>query len=111
MMDMLGDSKSMRAIYISMALITILVLVGIAVLIFFNKETTELIAIAAAKLGLDGVGGVYRSVKVDAPIRHLNAQLEVEKAAKEADVPSPLLPGLTAPSRVAEDPFSQGGNS
>lgn len=110
--DFLGDSKSMKIVYLSVALGIVLVVVGIAVYVLFDKDVTNLIALGLGKLGFDSGTSVYRSVKVDAPVRHLNAQLEIEKAARDEQVPAPMLPNLTSvttPSRLASDPLEERG--
>lgn len=108
MMDALSASKSMRAVYLSIGLGVTLVAVGIAVYVIFDKEVTELIAIGLGKLGIDSGTATYRSVKVDAPVRHAYAQLEIEKQARAANVATPVVPTLERPSKAAEDPYERG---
>lgn len=92
-MDALGDSKSQRIVVFTIAVAIIVVAFTVIVFVVFAEQVkdvqTAIVTVVMGllgKLGFDSGSMVYRSVKVDAPIRQSYAALDVAEKAKAAGV-------------------------
>lgn len=72
-------SKTMVLLVVMAGLIVFLIFIGVAVKVVFDVEVFELIGAGIAALTGQSLGGIYRNVKVDGPIRM--AQSGVSAAA------------------------------
>ena len=95
---MLGNSKTNQTIVFGIGLSMVLILVGIAVEVLFDKSVFEYIALGLGKIGFDTGVSTYRNVKTDTPQRLQEAAVTQAIRAKEAGVVAPVVEGMRGPA-------------
>lgn len=93
----MGDSKTNKTIAFGIALSMVLILVGIAIEVIFEKSVFEYIALGLGKIGFDTGVSTYRNMKTDTPIRLQQAAVTEAIRAKDNNVMAPTVPAMQGP--------------